>query len=160
MNRDQLPPRHALSLLAAASSVRLDDPRLDQERVVLLGAALSAGREAVRALDAWLAQSLVEYRGSRSAWNLEATTARLCRVLDEYETTIRDAAARLGALIPSIGEGDQAAPLADGRRPGTRVLHEVDAASRLLLAIRSAAAPGSRDDGHRREQRADRRSVA
>lgn len=153
-------PRHPAFLVASASSARLEDPRLEQERVVLIGAALAAGREASRALEAWLAQSLVEYRGSRSAWDLEATTAELCRALDRYDATMRDMAARLCALLPGIAEESAESSRPDApARPGTRVLREVDAASRLLLAIQSATAEsGLRGDAVGR--RGERRSVA
>ena len=74
---DKSLPPHPLSIVALAASIRLDDPRQEHERVVMLEIAIIAGREAARTLDRWLSQSLAEYRGSRSAWDLEATTEEL-----------------------------------------------------------------------------------
>jgi hypothetical protein len=66
--------------------------------------AIMAGRDVARVHDRWLSQSLAEYRGSRSAWDLEATTVELRLKLDQYDQTLRETADRLIALIPSLVE--------------------------------------------------------
>ena len=127
---------HPLSILAMASSIRLDDPRLEHERVVMLEVAIVAGREASRALDRWLSQSLAEYRGSRSAWDLEATTAELRGTLDRYDRTLRETAERLVGLIPDLSEKVPGfAPSIVPKRGRRRLLDEIAAASGLLAAI-------------------------
>ena len=126
---------HPLAILALASSIRLDDPRQEHERVVMLEIAIIAGREAGRALDRWLSQSLAEYRGSRTAWDLEATTAELRLKLDQFDEIVRDTADRLIALIPGLVNrmsGFVSSAARPRRRPG---LDEVAAASSLLEAI-------------------------
>ena len=127
---------HPLSILAMASSIRLDDPRLEHERVVMLGVAIVAGREASKALDRWLSQSMAEYRGSRSAWDLEATTAELRSTLDRYDQTLRETAERLIGLIPDLAEKVPGlSPAIVPKRGRRRVLDEIAAASGLLAAI-------------------------
>ena len=66
---------------------------------MLIGAVIAAGRDATRILDTWLVQSLTEYRGSHSAWNLEATTTELYRALNRFDGVLREMAARLQALM-------------------------------------------------------------
>jgi hypothetical protein len=124
-----------LSVLAAASSVRLDDPRLEQERVVLIGAVIASGRDAARVLDQWLVQSLTEYRGSHSAWNLESTTAELRRTLTHFDGVLRDMAARLQVLIPDVnGASAGVGSVAVAPKP-PRVVHELAVASRILATL-------------------------
>ena len=133
---DEPTDMHPLSILAMASSIRLDDPRLEHERVVMLEIAIVAGREASRALDRWLSQSLAEYRGSRSAWDLEATTAELRGTLDRYDRTLRETAERLVGLIPDLSEKVPGfAPSIVPKRGRRRLLDEIAAASGLLAAI-------------------------
>jgi len=95
---------HPLFILAISSSARLDDPGLEGERVALVEAAIVAGREGAHALARWLSQSLAEYRGSHSAWDLEATSADLRTKLERYEQTLREIAGRLVELIPGLSE--------------------------------------------------------
>jgi hypothetical protein len=140
---ESLPP-HPLSILALASSVRLDDPREEHERVVMLEIAIVAGREAARALDRWLSQSLAEYRGSRTAWDLKATTGELRQQLDQFDGILRDTADRLIALIPGLIDGmPEYVSLSASRPTRRRVLDEVAAVSRLLDAIESRPTAGS-----------------
>jgi hypothetical protein len=127
---------HPLSILALASSIRLDDPKLEQERVVMLEVAIVAGRDAAHALDRWLSQSLTEYRGSRSAWDLKATTVEMRMKLRRFEETVRDSADRLVVLAPQLLEAVPgyvpSAQLMSGRR---RILDEVAVAASLLASI-------------------------
>ena len=135
LDDDSLPP-HPLSILALASGIRLDDPRQEHERVVMLEVAIIAGREAARALDRWLSQSLAEYRGSRTAWDLKATTAELRLELDQFDTILRETADRLAVLIPGLVDAVPGFVLFSGPRPSRRrVLDEVAAVSSLLHAI-------------------------
>ena len=135
---DEPPPRHPLSILALAASIRLDDPRQEHERVVMLEVAIMAGRDASRALDRWLSQSLAEYRGSRTTWDLTATTADLRLELDRFEKILRETADRLTALIPGPVNGmPGSAPSSASRSSRRRVLDEVAAVSGLLHAIES-----------------------
>jgi hypothetical protein len=99
---DDVTPPDSLAVLAEAASLRLDDPRAEQERIVLVSAALVAGREVARALDAWLLQSLTEYRGSPSAWDLETTSAHLRIALARYEQTLEETSEWLSRLIPTL----------------------------------------------------------
>ena len=126
---------HPLAILALASSIRLDDPREEHERAVMLEIAIMAGRDAARALDRWLSQSLAEYRGSRSTWDLEATTAELRVKLDQFDEILRDTARRLIALIPGLIGG--APGIVSRSTSGLRRsrMDEVTAMSRLLHAI-------------------------
>ena len=142
-------PPHPLSTLALAASIRLDDPRQEQERVVMLGIAIVAGREAARTLDRWLSQALAEYRGSRTAWDLEATTAELRLRLDRFDEILRDTADRLMSLIPGLVNGMAGSVSSTASRSGRRqILAEVAAVSSLLNAIelRIVSAPIPRDE--------------
>lgn len=135
---DESPPRHPLSILALAASIRLDDPRQEHERVVMLEVAIMAGREAARALDRWLSQSLAEYRGSRTTWDLAATTADLRLELDQFEKILRETTDRLTALVPGLLDVmPEFAPSSASRSSRRRVLDEVAAVSGLLHAIES-----------------------
>jgi hypothetical protein len=130
------PAPHPLSILALASSIRLDDARQEHERVVLVQVGIMAGREAARVLDRWLSQSLAEYRGSRSRWDLEATTAELRVKLDQFEEILRDNAERLMALIPGLVSGIPGVVSLSASRPRRRrALDEVAAVSGLADAI-------------------------
>ena len=133
---DESLPRHPLSILALAASIRLEDPRGEHERVVMLEVAIIAGREAARTLDRWLSQSLAEYRGSRTTWDLTATTAELRVELDQFEKILRDTADRLIALIPGLMDAMAGSALPSASRSNRRrVLDEVAAVSSLLRAI-------------------------
>ena len=148
---------HPLSIVALASSIRLDDPRNEHERVVMLEVAILAGREAARELDRWLSQTLAEYRGSRTAWDLEATTADLRLKLDQFDEILRDTADRLIALVPGLIDGMPGfASLSPSKPRRRQVLDEVAAVSRLLDAIEASigAASVQRDDGRRLPGRA------
>jgi hypothetical protein len=92
----------ALSLLATAASSRAADPEREQRRIELLAAALSAAREASEAMHVWVAQLLSEYRGSRTAWDLQATSERLENTLCYFDATVRDTAALLRAQLADI----------------------------------------------------------
>ena len=137
---DESLPRHPLSILARAASVRLDDPRDEHERVVMLEVAIIAGREAARTLDRWLSQSLAEYRGSRTTWDLTATTAQLRLELDQFEKLLRETAQRLMALIPGLMDAAPGSALPSVSRSHRRcVVDEVAAVSNLLRAIEPRA---------------------
>jgi len=135
LDDESLPP-HPLSTLAIAASIRLDDPRDERERVVILEVAIMAGRDAARALDRWLSQSIAEYRGSRTAWDLEATSAELHIKLDQFDQILRDTADRLNGLVPGLEKGMPGLVPVSAPHPNRRrVLEEVAAVSRLLNAI-------------------------
>jgi hypothetical protein len=147
---DQAVPHHPLSTLALATSVRLDDPLQEHERVVMVEVAIVAGREAARALDRWLSQSLTECRGSRSAWDLEATTTELRFKLDQFDVILRETADRLIRLIPGlVDEMPGLVSLSASTAKRRRNLNEVAAASKLLNAIearsKSEQGPASAD---------------
>jgi hypothetical protein len=135
---DEAVAHHPLSILARATSVRLDDPLREHERVVMVEVVNVAGREAARALDRWLSQSLSECRGSRSAWDLEATTAELRIKLDQFEVVLSETAERLMALVPGlIDEMPGVVSLSASASKRREGLNEVAVASRLLNAIES-----------------------
>jgi len=90
---------HPLDILAGSMSLRLEDARLEQERVVLLSVAIEAARDAARALDTWLVQSLAEHRGSRSAWDLPITTNQLRVALGRFDATVGEMAVRMQTLM-------------------------------------------------------------
>jgi hypothetical protein len=100
----------------------------------MLEVAIIAGREAARTFNRWLSQALAEYRGSRTAWDLEATTAELRLELDRFDVIMRETADRLTALIPSLTDAMPGlapfSPAKSSRRQW--VLDEVAAASALL----------------------------
>lgn len=120
---DDLAP-HSLSILADASEARLVDPRRELERTVLIAAVLHAGREAERAMHAWLSQTLSEYRGSHSAWDLRATSEQLRLALARFEAVVDDTALRLGRIVP--GPSDEVVPvrLTEPHRAARRLLEE------------------------------------
>ena len=135
-SNDETRARNPLSILALASSIRLDDPKQEHERVVMLEVAIMAGREAARALDRWLSQSLAEYRGSRTAWDLKATTAELRLKLNQFDEILGDTADRLVALIPGLMNGVPGFVSWSAARPGRRRdLDDIVAVSGLLNAI-------------------------
>ena len=138
-----LPPANSLSILAHAASIRLDDPRDEQERVVAIEVAIIAGRAAAHALDRWLTQSLAEYRGSQSAWDLEATTAELRLELDQFDTVMRDMSGRLTALIPGLMNGKSGSVSVSASKPTRqRARAQLSALSRLREAIESRVTAG------------------
>lgn len=94
----------SLAVLAVAAEVRFDDPRIELERTVLLAVVLDAGRELERALNAWLRQTLSEYRGSRSAWDLRGTSAELRLAFARFEATVESAAAQLYRIVPDAAD--------------------------------------------------------
>jgi hypothetical protein len=114
----------SLSTLAAASAARLADPRLELERTVLIATVLDAGREAERAMHAWLSQTLSEYRGSHSAWDLRATSEQLRLALARFEAAVDDTALRLRRTVwaPS-GDASPARPT-EPHRAARRLLEE------------------------------------
>jgi hypothetical protein len=102
----------------------------------MLEVAIIAGREAARAFDRWLSQALAEYRGSRTAWDLEATTTELRRELDQFEEVLRETADRLTVLIPGLMDAmPELAPFSASKLGRRRVLDEVAAVSGLLDVI-------------------------
>jgi hypothetical protein len=94
----------SLAVLAAAAEARFDDPRIELERTVLLAVMLDAGRELERTLNAWLRQTLSEYRGSRSAWDLRGTSAELRLALARFEATVESTAAQLYRLVADAAD--------------------------------------------------------
>jgi hypothetical protein len=100
----------------------------------MLEVAIIAGREAARTFNRWLSQALAEYRGSRTAWDLEATTAELRLELERFDVIMRETADRLTALIPSLMDAmPGCAPFSPARSNRRQwVLDEVAAASLLL----------------------------
>jgi hypothetical protein len=96
----------AFSLLALAASQRMGEATPEQERIGLIGAALAAGQEANAALADWLSQTLCEYRGSRSVWDLRSAGSRLERALTEFGDAVREGAARFRRLRPDASRGE------------------------------------------------------
>ncbi|MEW5917037.1 MAG: hypothetical protein AB1762_11560 [Gemmatimonadota bacterium] len=92
----------AVILLSVAASSRLPDEQQEQERMQLVEAALSSARAAAAALHMWAAQCLSEYRGSRTTWNVHATSELLGNTLRQFETTARWTAARLSVVVPNV----------------------------------------------------------
>ena len=118
--------------------------------MVMLEVAIIAGREAERALDQWLSQTLAEYRGSRTAWDLKATTVELRLEFARFDEILGTTADRLLALIPGLVNGIPGYVSPSESRPRRRrCLDEVAAVSGLLTAIdpriRSVTLP--RDQG-------------
>lgn len=96
----------ALGVLALAASSRISDPELERDRVELLADALSAARAASAALHMWAVQFLSEYRGSRTTWDVHATSELLGRTLTEFDATAREVANRLVAILRDVpGDG-------------------------------------------------------
>ncbi|MEP7343822.1 MAG: hypothetical protein ABI877_01085 [Gemmatimonadaceae bacterium] len=87
-------------VLARAIKARHADPMHEHERLLLLGEVLEASRDANRAMHTWISQSLSEYRGSHSAWDLASSSGEFGRVLEQYLGTVRRTAERLRVLSP------------------------------------------------------------
>jgi hypothetical protein len=87
-----------LDVVAAASEARFDDPRNELERTVLLAVMLDAARDLERTLNAWLRQTLSEYRGSRSACDLRGKSVEFRLALARFEVTVESTAAQLYRL--------------------------------------------------------------
>jgi hypothetical protein len=94
----------ALSTLAAASSQRMEHRELEAVRLALLNNVLITGRDACAALQAWLSQCLSEYRGSRTAWDLQDTTAHLRIALARFHATALDSSQLLRSIMPGLGD--------------------------------------------------------
>jgi hypothetical protein len=92
----------AVIVLSVAASSRLPDEQQEQERLQLLESALSSARAAAAALHMWAAQCLSEYRGSRTTWNVHATSELLGNTLRQFETTACWTAARLSVVVPNV----------------------------------------------------------
>lgn len=113
-----------LETLAIVSSVRLADERLEEHRLAIIERALTSARVASDALHAWVAQSLSEYRGSRTTWDLQSTGSRLRCALAHLDSVLRESATQLSALVPhvedrSIADGVANPSAAAQRRNGT-----------------------------------------
>jgi hypothetical protein len=136
-------PVHPLTVLRMASSLRLEDPRREHERVVMIEVAIVAGREAARTLDRWLSQSLAEYRGSRTSWDLEATTAELRLKLARFDHTLHTTAKRLLALVPELSDEVTALDdVTDAVGDDHLFLGEIAAASGLLRSVMEHSSVG------------------
>jgi hypothetical protein len=94
----------ALTMLALASSQRLEHPELEAVRMALLENVLITGREALASLQAWLSQCLSEYRGSRTSWDLMDTTGQLRMALARFHATALDSAQLLRTILPGLGD--------------------------------------------------------
>ena len=94
----------ALDVLAAAAEARFDDPRTELERTVLLAVTLDAGRELERTLNAWLCQTLSEYRGSRSVGDSRSTSVELRLALDRFAATVESTATQLSRFMTEAAD--------------------------------------------------------
>lgn len=92
----------SLAVVAIAASARIDDGDGERERLIQVETVLSAARAASAALQLWAAQVLSEYRGSRTTWDVLATTELLGNTLAQLYVSARDASERLSPLLPDI----------------------------------------------------------
>jgi hypothetical protein len=92
----------SLAIVGRAASARFPDCVLEEQRILLVENALSAARAASAALHVWAGQCLSEYRGSRTTWDLHATTELLAATLAQFQAQACDAAARVVELLPEI----------------------------------------------------------
>jgi hypothetical protein len=102
------------AVLASATHARLDDPRAELERAVLLGAVLHVAQTANRAMRDWVCQTTIEYRGSSTTGDHPATTDDLARALGDYMRVLHSAAERVGRLMP---QGSRPGALASDASP-------------------------------------------
>ena len=86
-------------VIATAMASRLDDPRAESERVAVLQEVIHAARDLHQGMRDQTLHALAEYRGSHSAWNMDAENRVVYAALDRYSVTVRRAAARLRHLL-------------------------------------------------------------
>ena len=86
-------------VVAAATATRLGDARAEAERVAVLQEVIHAARDLHQGLRDQTLHSLAEYRGSHSAWNMDAENRVVYAALDRYSVTLRRAASRLRHLL-------------------------------------------------------------
>ena len=92
--------RDAIAVVTIASELRLDDARLEAQRLQLLRTALDRGHEASASMHAWVHQLRSEYRGSHTSWDVDKTSAELGVALDRFESTLTEVASRLRSIVP------------------------------------------------------------
>jgi hypothetical protein len=86
-------------VIATATASRLGDSRAEAERVALVQEVIHAARDLHQGLRDQTLHALAEYRGSHSAWNMDAENRVVYAALDRYSVTVRRAAARLRHLL-------------------------------------------------------------
>ena len=91
--------RGDMEVIATATASRLHDARAETERVAVLREVIEAGRDLHQGLRDQTLHALAEYRGSHSAWNIDAESRVVYAALDRYSVTVRRAAARLRHLL-------------------------------------------------------------
>lgn len=83
---------------ACAARARLADPRAERERDAALSELYGAALHLARCLGDHTRHSLVEYRGSHSAWDVVREGEELFAAHERYAVAARRAADRLRAL--------------------------------------------------------------
>lgn len=86
-------------VIATATASRLGDARAEAERVAVLQEVIHAARDLHQGLRDQTLHALAEYRGSHSAWNMDAENRAVYAALDRYSVTVRRAATRLRHLL-------------------------------------------------------------
>lgn len=84
--------------VACAARARLTDPRAERERDAALSELYGAALHLARCLGDHTRHSLVEYRGSHSAWDVVREGEELFTAHERYAAAARRAADRLRAL--------------------------------------------------------------
>ena len=93
---------YGLRIVAIAASSRVANAELERERLAHVENVLSVARAANAALHMWVTQCLSEYRGSRTAWDLPATSELLGEALAQFEASVHESATRLSEVMPEI----------------------------------------------------------
>ena len=87
--------RSDTEVVAHATSTRFADPGAEAEREAVLHEVIGAARDLHQSLRSQTLHSLAEYRGSHSAWDVNAESRVVYAALERYSVTMRRAAARL-----------------------------------------------------------------
>ena len=91
--------RSDAEVVAHATGTRYADPRAEAEREAVLHEVILAARELHQSLREQTLHALAEYRGSHSAWDVNAEGRVVYAALERYSLTMRRAAARLRQIV-------------------------------------------------------------
>jgi hypothetical protein len=100
-----------LLCISAAMAVHFSDPVRESARIATVGTAIALTREMGTILDAWVEDSLREFRAEESVSTLESTSRALHMVMANYADALTESADRIRQLM-SVVLVEQDAPVA------------------------------------------------